>query len=294
VGRGVCPYAAAILEAAAAGIPAAAVVLATTCDQVRRIADLVGRDAHLPMFLLNVPATWQTPAARALYAEEIERLGRFLLSLGGVRPTAGQLTEVMLRYQRARTVAVAARNRMPARRFAETLIAARSSGQAPSEPVEHCAAADSGGPPGRVPLALLGGPLVRQDYDLFDLVERAGGSIVLDASEGGCRTLPAPFDTRQMAADPLTALGAAYFGIPDVFRRPNDPLHQWLGRELPAHGVRGIIFRRYVWCDLWHAELHRLKQSSPVPLLEIDVADDDRPVASRTEARIEAFLEMLR
>ena len=78
-----------------------------------------------------------------------------------------------------------------------------------------------------------------------------------------------------------------------MFRRPNDPLYAWLGRELPARHVRGILLRRYVWCDLWHAELHRLKQWSPVPLVEIDVADDEPSVASRTAGRIEAFLEML-
>ena len=81
--------------------------------------------------------------------------------------------------------------------------------------------------------------------------------------------------------------------IPDVFRRPNDPLYTWLGREMTARHVRGILLRRYVWCDLWHAELHRLQTWSPVPLVEIDVADDELSVTSRTEGRIEALVEML-
>ena len=92
----------------------------------------------------------------------------------------------------------------------------------------------------------------------------AGGRVVLDATEGGQRTMPRRFDPARVASDPLQELADAYFdGIPDAFRRPNSRLYEWLGRELAARHVQGIIFRRYLWCDLWHAELQRLKQWSP-------------------------------
>jgi benzoyl-CoA reductase/2-hydroxyglutaryl-CoA dehydratase subunit BcrC/BadD/HgdB len=105
--------------------------------------------------------------------------------------------------------------------------------------------------------------------------------------------LPAAFDRERVRADPLGELTRAYFGtIPDVFRRPNDELYRWLGQELAARQVRGILLHRYVWCDIWHAELARLKQWSPVPVLEIDECDDDASLG-RTAGRIEAFLEML-
>ena len=75
--------------------------------------------------------------------------------------------------------------------------------------------------PGGIPLAILGGPLLETDCEFFDLVERAGGRIVLDATEHGQRTLPRPFDPARVAAEPLEELADAYFdGIPDAFRRP--------------------------------------------------------------------------
>ena len=58
--------------------------------------------------------------------------------------------------------------------------------------------------------------------------------------------------------------------------------------------ARESLFRRYVWCDLWHAELQRMKEWSPVPVLEIDVGCGDHGAWSRLRGRIEAFLEVLR
>ena len=113
--------------------------------------------------------------------------------------------------------------------------------------------------------------------------------------EGGERTLPRPFDLERMANDPMQEMAGAYFDwIPDMFRRPNTKLYEWLGREIAAREVRGIIFRRYVWCDLWHAELQRLIEWSPVPVLGIDAGPDDISAPNRVQGRIEAFLEMLR
>ncbi len=146
-----------------------------------------------------------------------------------------------------------------------------------------------------IPLALIGGPFLAEDSAFLTAVEEAGGRIVVDASEGGERTLPAPADRGHLKTDPLDELVRVYFDtIPDVFRRPNTRLYEWLGEQLSAHSVRGIILRRYPFCDLWHAELHRLRQWSEVPVLDIDVAGADESESARVFGRIEAFLEMLR
>jgi benzoyl-CoA reductase/2-hydroxyglutaryl-CoA dehydratase subunit BcrC/BadD/HgdB len=239
------------------------VVLTTACDQMRYVAAMLEQRGSRPVFLLNVPSTWQTPAARQLYLDELRRLGRFLVHLGGKEPSDTELANVMLASDRTREE----NGRRPTARGARE----------------------------GIPLAILGGPLMETDRDFFELVERAGGRIVLDATEDGERTLPRPFDPTRVGSDPLKELADAYFdGIPDAFRRPNTKLYDWLGRELAARQIRGIILRRYLWCDLWHAELHRLKQWSPTPVLEIDVGPDDTGAPNRVQGRIEAFLEMLK
>jgi benzoyl-CoA reductase/2-hydroxyglutaryl-CoA dehydratase subunit BcrC/BadD/HgdB len=104
----------------------------------------------------------------------------------------------------------------------------------------------------------------------------------------------APFDRRQLQEEPLMELADAYFGhIPDASRRPNSELYIWLKRELSDRGVKGILFHRYVWCDMWHAEFRRLKDWASLPVLDIDTAGDNEADRHRTENRIRAFLEML-
>jgi benzoyl-CoA reductase/2-hydroxyglutaryl-CoA dehydratase subunit BcrC/BadD/HgdB len=116
----------------------------------------------------------------------------------------------------------------------------------------------------------------------------------LDGTDSGERTLPAPFDRRGLRDDPLMELAGAYFGsIPHAFRRPNSELFRWLKRAVAERGVRGIILRRYVWCDIWHAEVQRVREWSGLAVLDIDV-NSDESAEGRTANRIEAFLEILR
>jgi benzoyl-CoA reductase/2-hydroxyglutaryl-CoA dehydratase subunit BcrC/BadD/HgdB len=295
--RGICPFAATVVAGARNRPDVAALVLTTTCDQMRHAAALVER-IGLPVFLMHVPATWQTASSHGLYREELLRLGRFLVRLGGTAPNAASLARVMRGYEDARRRVLSQQENLPARQFAAMLAQVRGcpvpgnghlGKTRPSlEPRQRH------GPEGGIPLALVGGPLLKKDYSLFDAIEAAGGRVVLDATEGGQRTLPAPFDLCRIETDPLQALADAYFGgIPDVFRCPNTRLHEWLAEELPRRGVRGILFRRYLWCDLWHAELHTLRQRSPVPVLDLDAAPDDQPAANRALGRLEALLEVI-
>jgi len=345
--RGVCPFASSVVAVVLAETEASAVVLTTTCDQMRHAAALAGHRGSLPVFLMNVPSTWQTSAARRLYLDELARLGRFLVRLGGKEPSRDELAGVMLASDRARCEVRAARTRLSARGFAQAVADLRRGGRRVAG-ISGLGAGDSRlgksecrmqnaefpnlkseirnpkseipslqppapgpwsavpgpwplapGPwrpqPGNgVPLALVGGPLPEEDFEILDLIEQAGGRVVLDATEGGERTLPPPFDADRTRDDPLGELADAYcHGIPDVFRRPNDPLHEWLRREFAARDVRGILFRRYLWCDLWQSELYRLRQSTPLPVLELEVVSDDSSSQSRTLSRLEAFLEML-
>jgi len=294
---GVCPYARAFVnevcsasggDRLATGLTADAVVVTTTCDQMRRTAERIAAAGCLPVFLMHVPTTWQTVTAQKIYISELKRLGRFLVRLGGQAPAKGKLADVMREQDSARAALRAARGHLSARQFSEALADFHRTGRTDCQSVLP----QTGCQP--VPLALVGGPLLPQHFDIFDRIEAAGGQVVLDATESGERTLPAPFDRRALNDDPFLTLADAYFGsIPDAFRRPNTMLYTWLKRELAAHGVRGIIFRHYVWCDTWRAEAQRMKEWAGLPLLLIE-AGDEETINGHAASRIQSFLEMLK
>jgi benzoyl-CoA reductase/2-hydroxyglutaryl-CoA dehydratase subunit BcrC/BadD/HgdB len=289
--EGVCPYARAFVGEAVTYEQAGAVVVTTVCDQMRRASDILVRQSKLPAFLMNVPSTWQTVASQRLYVDELKRLGRFLVRLGGKSPSQNKLTKVMLEYDAARASILAARGSISARQYAEAIAAfGRDGPDGIADYLGGSAPLNSG-----VPLAVVGGPLMRSDLDLYDMVEQGGGRIVLDATETGERGMCGPFDRRRLHEDPLAELANAYFGgIQDASRRPNSELYRWLACELAARDVRGIIFRRYVWCDMWHAELQRLKEWVDLPVLDIDVAGDTEAERQRWRNRIRAFLETVK
>ncbi len=250
--EGLCPYARAFADDVAASKDVDGIVVTTMCDQMRRVFDLLVRRVSVPAFLLNVPSTWQTVAAQRLYLDELKRLGRFLVRLGGHEPNKEELVHAMLGRTR------------------------KNGGHSP---------------PYGVPLALVGGPLMQRDRILFDVVEECGGRIVLDATETGQRGRPEAFDRRRLTEDPLLELAHAYFRIPDAFRRPNSELYQWLKNQLERTGARGVLFHHYVWCDKWHAEFTRLKEWAKRPILRLDSEGEGGIEMVRVRNRVRAFLE---
>lgn len=252
--EGICPFMRAFVNEVveAGGFP---VVITTGCDQMRRGFEVLNHAAGGKAFLFNLPATWQGSTPGRLYLSELERLGLFLVSMGGRAPSREALIAVMVEKESDR-------------------------GNPPS--------ADNDG----IPVALLGGEMSTRDRLIVDFIRDCGGNIVLDGTEAGERTRPSRFDPDRMKADPLKELAEAYFGsIPCSFRRPNIALYNWLRRMIEERKPRGIVFLRQVCCDLWHAEVQRARDEFKIPFLDIDLNSHDSDVRSRT--RVEAFMESL-
>ena len=288
--EGVCPYVRDLIANVMKNRQAAGVVITTLCDQMRRAFDIISRNCELPSFLMNVPNTWQSAAAKELYTDELRRLGRFLLRQGGQTPSNDALVSIMLKYDNARTSLLAERENLSARQYAEKI--SEFGREGPAAVTHHDRV--SFPPVAGVPLAIIGGPLMKREFRIFDIVEESGGRIVLDATETGERGMCAPLDAKGLQEDPLRKLAEAYFGgIPDASRRPDSELYDWLDRKLTERAVEGIIVRRYVWCDMWHAQLRRLKDLINLPVLDIDTAGDFKSEQNRIAGRIRAFLEML-
>lgn len=284
--EGMCSFARAAMTVAV-NVPDSAMVFTTHCDQMRRGCDAAsGGGTGNRTFLFNLPATWQTRAALDLYAAELERLGRFLVELGGRAPT--ELAAWRDRYGLARRRLTEAAATHHGRCYAQAVTGFHSNGtvQLPSSNTMPRPAARH--PP--CPIALVGGPFPASFWELFDLVESAGGTVVLNATENGERSLGS-FDSPESAK---AGLAEEFFcRCIDVFQRPNSRLYQWLAQRLKQRNVRGILLWHYVGCDLWRAEADSLREKLGLPVLLLE-AEESAGVSPRLAGRVEAFIETLR
>lgn len=266
--------------AAAAGAAVDLAVMVTLCDQQRRAAE----DAGAGLFLFNMPRTWRSPAAFALYRQELDRLARALIVRGGQAPSGDALAQTMRHFEDCRQQALAHGGGGHAAALA-ALGRARE-GRLPGPPPSAHALDRPG-------VLLLGDSLGIGDRWLYELIEAVGARIGHDASGWGQRTLPRRYDRRRLAtpAAAMEELVDAWFAdLPEIGRRPNDGLFRRLPTWITAD-IALVVVAQQPWCDTWRAELPRLAGACPCPLVSIELGDTQARAAAQT--RLEAALERL-
>lgn len=243
------------------------------------------------IFLFNLPTTWQTSVAHEIYRAELERLGRWLVTMGGAVPDEQRLLDIIREYREGRRQLLAAAERCSARQFAEAVAQFHASGSVrlPQNPAPPNVAS--------VPLALVGAHLPIGQWDLLDVVERCGGRIVLNATNAGERAL-VDADERTLAdvhtVNPVELLTSRYAQASvEIFHRPNSRFYAWQQERICARGVKGIVLWTQVNCDLWRAEAQTMREilGRPVCLLEEDTVEG---CSLRNLSRIQSFVELLR
>jgi len=73
--EGVCPFVQGFINEVITNKRAGGIVVTTVCDQMRRAFDILVRRSDVPVFLMNVPNTWQSFGVQKLYIDELKRLG---------------------------------------------------------------------------------------------------------------------------------------------------------------------------------------------------------------------------
>lgn len=285
ISEGMCPYARAFRDAVS--VKDHDIVLFTTgCDQMRRGYE---SPEELPnSYLLNIPSTWQSLNAFNLYISEMERMAGIICQSTGVELREETLKNVMIKYDSSREKLREYRNFVDSAEYnKQVLNFIANIGSVPELSERYLS--------DNIPLALIGGPLTKNDLSLFNIIRDLGGDIAVNGTENGDMNLPDPFDKRNMAIDSWQELMDTYFfKVADIGRRPNSHFYSMLKSRLDENGVRGVIYRSYPWCDLWGAEVYRIKEWLDIPLLEIDAElfrnPDHEP---RLITRLEAFMETL-
>jgi 2-hydroxyglutaryl-CoA dehydratase, D-component len=282
---GVCAFAEAAVRFAEVRTDSA-VIFSTGCDQMRRGFDAAIFHGQRRAFLFNLPATWQTAAAGQMFRSELERLGQFLLAIGGRAPSAEVLRQEMLQSSETRKRLLESALVSSPRGFAEAV--ARFHWDGAFSPLQPAALTN------QIPLALVGGPFLESHWKLLDEIEAAGGRVALNATETGERSLSPTFEFEAGANHPFDVLVHSYCdNIVDVFQRPNTRLYSWLKPRLASRHVRGIVLWHFTGCDLWRAEAQTIRETFGLPVLLLE-AGGEPGNAPRELTRLQAFVETLR
>jgi hypothetical protein len=111
------------------------------------------------------------------------------------------------------------------------------------------------------------------------MLQQVGLHVVLNATESPLWETHAPADGCKLEVRPL------------IVQRPNTPFFEWLRRNSQTFRLQGWVLLRQTWCDLFHAEVVRLKSETSLPWLDLETGA--YPALEALHTRAEAFAERL-
>ncbi len=280
-------------------------VTLNTCDHVRRAADVFNKKTSVPFRgFLSVPRA----PREGLYGYYLSELRKLLEGFGthfGQKVGAEELREAIRTMnenrRRLQTINMMRLQDRPKLSGAESLAVHIASQVLP--PATFAGLADRliaalrerpglESPRGR--LVLIGAELDEPEF--VEAIESQGALVVADLLCFGARSVLDPID--ENAADPLDAIGRAYFFRPSCARMIGDFPNRWenLKQLVEKAGADGVVFERVIFCDPWGAELHnilhRAEREDTFPVLSLSREYGIVPTG-QLKTRVQAFLEKI-
>ena len=295
----VCPYAEAC----------DLVVGETTCDGKKKAYELLAEMA--PLHVMELPQM-KRPEDRTLWRAEIERL-------------IAKLEEVSGRTLTAEALAAATKEVNDKRRALQRLNAARKASPAPisgkdallavqvafyddvprfttmvnkiADELEARVAAGEGvGAPGAPRILVTGTPMAIPNWKMHDVIEKAGGVVVIEELCTGSRYYSKLVDeTPTDLSGMIDAITDKYLDINCACFTPNSARIDDVIRLAKEYEVDGIIQYDLQFCGPYQIEataVDRAAKDAGIPVLRIDT-DYSPGDIGQLSTRVEAFLEMI-
>jgi len=151
-------------------------------------------------------------------------------------------------------------------------------------------------PLGAPRILLTGSTLAIGDSRLIDLVDEAGGSIVIEEFAEGIKPY---WEDVIPGSDLLESLADCYFRrrVPPAWFRPAKERLDFIIKLAREFNVEGVIWYQLMYRESYKLESHyfpeRLKKETGLPMLTVE-SDYDPSEAGPMRTRVEAFIETLR
>jgi benzoyl-CoA reductase/2-hydroxyglutaryl-CoA dehydratase subunit BcrC/BadD/HgdB len=281
----------------------------TTCDGKKKAYELFGELA--PVYVMELPQM-KRPADQALWRGEIDRLVAKLEEVTGRRLTAEALSNAIKEVndkRRALQRLNAARKASPVPISGKDALLAVQVAfyddvprftqmvNAIADELEKRIAAGTGALPAGAPRVLVtGSPMSIPNWKLHDVIEKAGGAVVMEELCTGSRYYEKLVDETATDIDGmLDAVAEKYLDINCACFTPNPGRTEDLVRLAQEYRADGIVHYALQFCAPYQIEattIERAAQKAGLPVLRIDT-DYSMEDVGQLSTRVEAFLEMI-
>jgi len=285
-----------------------AIISPTTCDAKLKLGELLAQDR--PVWMLEVPATTETPQSRRLWFDSLQHLRRKLEGLTGQKVTAARLKEAVEAADSKREVIrglyrLSLEPDPPLWGREILLVASLSFMDDPERWLTQAHAlleaarskVDRSATPCRRPRLLLTGlPTAWPYFKLPRLMESVGGRMVVDEVCFGTKTM---WDAIGPVSGGVTAqlsrIANGYLAHACACFSPNLGRLAKLRQFIREFNVEGVVYTTLPGCQVYGMETPRIKQTleddgMPMLIIESDYGQEDWGPLS---IRMEAFLELV-
>lgn len=284
-------------------------VAAITCQHLRKSADLWDFYTDIPVFRLGIPHEYDSDFGLEYYSNMLRMLRKRLEDLNGRPVQDAKIREAISLYNRMRALLkdISLLRKAPASplsaldfiklnhascyadpAFMVDVLASLKEELGTARPTTRA----NGGPR----LLLIGPNVALGDYKVLELVEQAGGNIVIEELCEGVRYY---WDgVEEDDGDVIGALARKYLRrrLPPAFMRRSTQKRFDFAMDLAQKfDVSGVLWYQLLYCDTYDVEAYYFAQKlaekgMPMLLLESDYDASDR---GPLKTRIQAFLETL-
>lgn len=277
-------------------------VAETTCDARKKMYELMARSR--PVHVMELPQKPDSPAAAALWLEEVRGLKR-VLDRRFRRITDRRLRDAVLLMNRERglrrRIAAAQRSSPPPLTGRESLELRGPIAAIPADldwladlaaRLERGAIDPPPGAEGRPRVLLTGVPVLRGAEKVLEIVEEKGGVVVAQENCTGLK--PVLEDVDPDAPDLLAAVAAKYLRLPCSVMTPNKARLDLLARLIREYRPDCVLELTWQNCLTYAVESVLVREVAeraglPYLRLETDYSPSDRPSLG---LRVQALLEV--
>ena len=298
-----CSFCKASLGSLTEGSIYSCIVSGNTCDQIRRLHEIISNETGIPVFLFANPRTYLKDSTTKLFRSEINWMIDELTALTGEKFSEKLLSERVLKWNEMRSflkkIHELRKNDFPlisGTEMQDLIFTAYYLGPDRFLPVipeiekilnEHRLFENS--VPVRIILA--GSICSSTDRIIHNLIEEDQKAVIVtDLTCTGVRW----FNNLVEIGDNIFENVCDYYHLKMMcpHRRPNDPLFEFTEEQIDRFKPDGMVYRTLKFCHPWTFEVKTFKEKTGMPVLHLDT-DYSTSNIGQLRTRIHAFLEMI-